>query len=107
MKNIKILVASLFLAGATFGGYKAYQAYTTSQNDLLTQNLEALADDENGEITIIKIPIKIGYVTFCSCKNNSTYGYKLCEDGYMISFRKRCNVNQPRANCHDNDHKCY
>lgn len=48
MKKIKVLFMALLLVGATFSSYKAYQAYTTSQSDLLMQNIEALANDEAG-----------------------------------------------------------
>jgi hypothetical protein len=50
MKKVKMLLAALLLSVATFSGYKAYQAYSISQDDLLMQNLEALADGESGDI---------------------------------------------------------
>jgi hypothetical protein len=48
MKKIKVLFMALLLVGAAFSSYRAYQAYTNSQNELLMLNLEALANNESG-----------------------------------------------------------
>lgn len=47
MKKFKLLAAALFVCTAAFTGYKAYDNATmTAQQQLLLQNVEALAQDE-------------------------------------------------------------
>lgn len=48
MKKLILSLAAAAIMAAGFGAYKAYKSYQPKDN-LLAMNIEALAQDENGE----------------------------------------------------------
>ena len=99
MKKIKILLAVAFMGMLSYGTYSAYDSISSNtSNQLLLENVEALADSEGGTnvgICYIRVGMTglLDQRRFCNLKTNATTIYPCgaeSMDFYEKTYRDRC-----------------